>query len=57
MAQNRPRVETFYRQPAGGTWAIGPAYDGLDAAVAFQSLGVIVPLADVYAGVDLPPAA
>ena len=49
VAQDRPRVETFHR------WAVGPWAEGLDAAVAFPSLGVTLTLADVYAGVAFPP--
>ena len=56
VAQDRPRVETFYRQPDNGVWAIGPAYEGLEATVAFRSLNATVPLADLYAGVELPPS-
>ena len=55
MAQARPRVETFYRQP-DGVWAIGPAFEGLDASVPFPSLGVAVPLAEIYAGIEFPAA-
>jgi Uma2 family endonuclease len=57
VAQDRPRVETFYRRPDDGAWAIGPAYEGFDATLPFPSLGVTVPLAQIYAGVDLPPSA
>ena len=54
VAQDRPRVEAFYRQP-DGVWAIGPAVEGLGSTVTFRSLGVTLPMADIYAGVDLPP--
>lgn len=54
VAQDRPRVETFHRA-AGGGWVVGPWAEGLDAGVAFPSLGVSLPLADVYAGVAFPP--
>ena len=53
--QDVPRVVIFSRH-FDGTWAIGPAVEGLDASVTFSSLGVTVPLAEVYAGVDLPPS-
>ncbi len=52
--QARPRVNTFYRHP-DGIWAVGPSAEGMDAAVTFRSLGVSVPLAEVYAGVTFPP--
>ena len=54
FAQNRPRAATFYRQP-DGIWAIGPWAEGLDVSVTFPSLGVTVPLAEVYAGIEFPP--
>ncbi len=54
VAQDRPRVETFHRTADGG-WAVGPWAEGLGAAVAFPSLGVTLPLAEVYAGVTFPP--
>jgi Uma2 family endonuclease len=58
VAQDRPRVETFHRRADDdGVWTIGPAYEGFDATLPFPSLGVSVPLADIYAGVDLPPSA
>jgi len=56
VAQDRPRVETFHRRADDGVWTIGPAYEGLDATLPFPSLGVTVPLAEIYAGVDLPPS-
>ncbi len=56
VAQDRPRVDTVYRQP-DGTWAIGPWSVGLAASATFRSLGVTVPLAEVYAGVAFPPTA
>jgi hypothetical protein len=54
VTQERPRVETFYRQP-DGIWAVGPWAEGLDASVTFRSLGVTVALAEVYANVVFPP--
>lgn len=53
VAQDRPRVETFHRTP-DGTWAVGPWAEGLGASVTFRSLGVTVPLAEVYASVVFP---
>ena len=55
VAQDRPRVETFGRN-TDGVWVVGPWAEGLDATVAFPSLGVSVALSDVYAGVTFPPA-
>ena len=46
------RVETFLRQP-DGRWLFGVAA-GLDAAASLGSIGVELPLAEVYRGVVLP---
>ncbi len=54
VSQDRPRVETFQRNADGG-WGVGPWAEGLDGTVAFPSLGVTIPLAEVYAGVAFPP--
>ncbi len=56
VAQDRPRVDTVHRRP-DGSWAIGPWVDGPDGAVEFPSLGVTLPMAEVYAGVEFPPPA
>ncbi len=53
VAQDRPHVQTFTRQPGGG-WLMLP-YLGLDAVVPLASLGVDLPMAEVYAGVVFPP--
>ena len=51
----KPSVQTFqYRE---GMWAIGPTYLSLDESVRFESVGVEVPMAEVYRGVDLQPPA
>ncbi len=51
--QDRARVDTFYRHP-DGIWAIGPSSDGLAASLKLRSLDITIPLADIYAGVELP---
>jgi Uma2 family endonuclease len=53
VAQDQPRVETFYRQP-DGVWAVGPWSEGMDASVTFRTLGVTVPLAEIYSGITFP---
>lgn len=53
FAQDRPRVDTVHRRP-DGSWTFGPWAQGLDAAIEFPSLGITVPLAEVYAGVSFP---
>jgi Uma2 family endonuclease len=45
-------VETFLRQP-DGTWLYTPARPPT-TAVKFQSLGLEIPFADIYAGVTFP---
>jgi Uma2 family endonuclease len=53
VSQDRPLVQTFHRGEDGG-WGVGPWAEGLDATLAFPSLGVTVSLAEVYAGVEFP---
>jgi len=55
VSQDRARVQSFYRQ-SDGVWAFGPSYTDLKQSVKFRSLGIEIPLADIYAGVELPPA-
>ena len=51
----KPSVQTFqYRE---GMWAIGPTYLSLEESVRFESVGVEVPMTEVYRGVDLEPLA
>ena len=54
VAQDRPQVEPFYRQPDGG-WLIGQVVHGLDGLLRLRSLGVDLPLSDVYERVTFPP--
>ena len=53
VAQDRPWARSFTRGP-DGLWGIGPLVEGLDATLAFRSLSVEVPLAEVYAKVRFP---
>jgi Uma2 family endonuclease len=50
VAQDRPRVEVFYRHPQG-MWAVGGAVEGLDGVLKLKSAGVEIPLAEIYARV------
>jgi Uma2 family endonuclease len=52
VAQDAARVETFFRQ-ADGTWLFTPA-TGLTAVAPLRSLGLTLPLAEVYDGVVWP---
>lgn len=54
VAQDEARVETLFRQ-SDGTWLFATA-NGRDAAARLRSLRIDLPLAEVYAGVDFPPA-
>lgn len=50
IAQEGLSVETFLRQP-DGTWSLA-AYNGRDAIAKIRCLGIDLPLAEVYAGVE-----
>ena len=54
VSQDQLRVQTFYRQ-SDGVWAFGPSYSDLNQAVKFRSLGIEIPLKEIYAGIQLPP--
>lgn len=55
VSQDQARVETFYRQ-ADGTWTFD-VFTGREATVRLRSLeNIDLPLAEVYAGVEFPPA-
>ena len=46
IAQDAPRV-TYFARPVGGIWS-ETEITGLDASVMMNSLGCVLPLADVY---------
>ena len=50
--QERARVETFFRTD-DGNWKI-ETFDGLDAVVPLHSVGIELPLAEIYRNVRLP---
>jgi Uma2 family endonuclease len=54
VTQDSARVETFYRQP-GGSWLMTPI-SGLDKTVTMRSIEIELPLSEIYAGVEFPPA-
>ncbi len=54
VAQDEPWARSFVRD-AGGRWDFGSIARGMDATLAFPSLGIGVPLAEAYAKVRLPP--
>ncbi len=53
ISQDEPRLDTYFRH-ADGSWTFNVA-SGLDAAVAFRSLSITVPLDEIFAGVEFPP--
>jgi Uma2 family endonuclease len=53
VSQNAARVELFHRLPQGG-WHYVEAHD-VAASIDIPSLGVSLPLSEVYAGITFPP--
>jgi Uma2 family endonuclease len=49
VSQDRQRVETFSRTQAGD-WLL-KRYDGPAASLALSSLGIPIPLAEIYSGI------
>lgn len=54
IAQDRAAVQVRRKAPDGG-WVM-TFYEGLDSAAKLESLDIELPLAELYAGVDLDPA-
>lgn len=57
LAQDRVSVERYRRQTAGdpGSWLLTAVSDPA-GTVDFESLGIAVPVAEIYASVEFPPA-
>ena len=53
VSQDRARVQSFFRQ-GDGIWAFGPSNVDLSQTAVFRSLGLEIPLADIYAGIEFP---
>jgi Uma2 family endonuclease len=51
ISQDQARVETFRKTPSN-EWVLH-TYEGLDATVTIECLGVSVELREVYEGVEL----
>lgn len=49
VSQQQPLVETFLRQPHGA-WLLNP-WKEIDAAIQLHSVGMSIPLAEIYSGV------
>lgn len=52
VAQDQPWVHVFHRQP-DGTWLMTP-YAGLDVTVKLRSIGVELPMSEIYLNVTFP---
>ncbi|NJL27775.1 MAG: Uma2 family endonuclease [Thermoanaerobaculia bacterium] len=52
ISQDRPRVERYHRQE-GGFWLFSEI-EGLDARLVIESIGVELPLHEIYERVELP---
>ncbi|MDB5306195.1 MAG: hypothetical protein JWO38_397 [Gemmataceae bacterium] len=52
VAQDRPDVERFVRQP-DGSWLL-TVFDDPTGQFSFTTIPATIPLADVYRGVELP---
>ena len=55
VSQNRARVDVYDKTP-DGRWMISP-FEGLDAVVRLESLGISLPMSEIYDRVELDPAA
>jgi Uma2 family endonuclease len=53
VSQDEPRLDTFFRRD-DGSWTFSVSA-GSDATVALRSMGMDVPLAEIYAGIEFPP--
>jgi Uma2 family endonuclease len=51
--QKEPSVQTFLRQ-GDGTWSFA-AWAGMETAAKIRCLGLEIPMAELYAGVEFPP--
>jgi Uma2 family endonuclease len=52
IAQDRPSVETILRE-RDGAWSF-QNHNGLAAVATFRSLGIEIPLTEIYAGIEFP---
>ena len=54
IAQDEPRVMSYIRQSDGVAWLLTPL-EGLNAVLEFPTLGVSLPLSEIYRNVEFPP--
>jgi Uma2 family endonuclease len=55
ISQDRPNFESFLRQ-ADGAWSILNFTD-IEKSATIRSLGIEIPMREIYAGVEWPPPA
>jgi Uma2 family endonuclease len=55
ISQDRPHVEQYIRQPSGD-WLLRET-TGVEAKLEVATLGVAIPMSEIYAGVKFPPTA
>jgi Uma2 family endonuclease len=55
IAQDRPSVEVYRRQPSG-LWTLQP-YLGIETSAEVLSAGIELPLTEIYAGIEFAPEA
>jgi Uma2 family endonuclease len=54
VEQDAPRVMSYIRQSDGVAWLLTPL-EGLNAVLEFPTLGLSVPLSEIYRNVQFPP--
>lgn len=54
VSQNEPRVEVFRKTP-DGRWVL-TTYEGSSAEITVESLGISIPMVEIYAGATRPGA-
>ncbi len=50
VSQDKPQVLSYCREP-DGRWIVTPVVESMSASVTFQSLGVHIPLGEIYANI------
>ena len=55
ISQDRPHVDVFRKGP-DGRWILNP-YTGLDTTIVVESLGIQIPMAELYDRIDFPDTA
>ena len=51
VSQFEPRIECYYRSP-GGVWGEYSDSDGMGALVRLKSLGIEIPLVEIYRDIE-----